>query len=64
LRLAGLINHAKRDLIGKYIDELPVLEVLPLIETFRFPALRVKHFEMAESDRSLSASVITTSILL
>lgn len=59
LRLAGLIGNrtAKRDLIDKYIDSvpMPVLEVLPLIEDIRVSRVKGKTlFEMQERDQSLT----------
>lgn len=58
LRLAGLIGNrtAKRDLINKYIDSvpMPVLEALPLIEDIRISRVKGKTlFELAENDFSL-----------
>nr|YP_010335902.1 protochlorophyllide reductase iron-sulfur ATP-binding protein [Tsunamia transpacifica]QUE27793.1 ChlL [Tsunamia transpacifica]UNJ14308.1 protochlorophyllide reductase iron-sulfur ATP-binding protein [Tsunamia transpacifica] len=59
LRLAGLIGNrtAQRDLIDKYIDNIPipVLEVLPLIEEIRVSRVKGKTlFEISEVDNSLS----------
>ena len=59
LRLAGLIGNrtAKRDLIEKYVDAvpMPILEVLPLIEDIRISRVKGKTlFEMAELDPSLN----------
>jgi Nitrogenase subunit NifH (ATPase) len=59
LRLAGLIGNrtAKRDLIEKYVDAvpMPILEVLPLIEDIRISRVKGKTlFEMATLDSSLS----------
>jgi light-independent protochlorophyllide reductase subunit L len=59
LRLAGLIGNrtAKRDLIDKYVEvcQMPVLEVLPLIEDIRVSRVKGKTvFEMAESEPSLT----------
>jgi light-independent protochlorophyllide reductase subunit L len=58
LRLAGLIGNrtAKRDLIEKYVDTvpMPILEVLPLIEDIRISRVKGKTlFEMSELDSSL-----------
>ena len=58
LKLAGLIGNrtAKRDLIDKYIDSVPVpvLEILPLIEDIRISRVKGKTlFEMAQKDSSL-----------
>ena len=54
LRLAGLVGNrtAKRDLIDKYVEAcpMPVLEVLPLIESVRVSRVKGKTlFEMASS---------------
>ena len=54
LRLAGLVGNrtAKRDLIDKYVEAcpMPVLEVLPLIESIRVSRVKGKTlFEMASS---------------
>jgi light-independent protochlorophyllide reductase subunit L len=59
LRLAGLIGNrtAKRDLIEKYVDAvpMPILEVLPLIEDIRVSRVKGKSlFEMSELDNSLT----------
>jgi light-independent protochlorophyllide reductase subunit L len=59
LRLAGLIGNrtAKRDLIEKYVDAvpMPILEVLPLIEDIRISRVKGKTlFEMSELDSSLN----------
>ncbi len=59
LRLAGLIGNrtAKRDLIEKYVDAvpMPILEVLPLIEDIRISRVKGKTlFEMSEIDTSLN----------
>jgi light-independent protochlorophyllide reductase subunit L len=59
LRLAGLIGNrtAKRDLIEKYMDTvpMPILEVLPLIEDIRVSRVKGKTlFEMAEIDKDLN----------
>jgi light-independent protochlorophyllide reductase subunit L len=59
LRLAGLIGNrtAKRDLIEKYVDSvpMPILEVLPLIEDIRISRVKGKTlFEMADIDSSLT----------
>nr|YP_010335706.1 protochlorophyllide reductase iron-sulfur ATP-binding protein [Chroothece richteriana]UNJ14112.1 protochlorophyllide reductase iron-sulfur ATP-binding protein [Chroothece richteriana] len=59
LRLAGLIGNrtSQRDLIDKYIDNIPipVLEVLPLIEEIRISRVKGKTlFEIAETNTSLS----------
>ena len=59
LRLAGLIGNrtAKRDLIEKYVDAvpMPILEVLPLIEDIRISRVKGKTlFEMSELDKSLN----------
>jgi light-independent protochlorophyllide reductase subunit L len=59
LRLAGLIGNrtSKRDLINKYIENvpMPVLEILPLIEDIRVSRVKGKTlFEMAEYDPSLN----------
>jgi light-independent protochlorophyllide reductase subunit L len=59
LRLAGLIGNrtAKRDLIDKYVEvcQMPVLEVLPLIEDIRVSRVKGKTiFEMAESEPTLT----------
>lgn len=58
LRLAGLIGNrtAKRDLIDKYVEHvpMPVLEILPLIEDIRISRVKGKTvFEMAETDPGL-----------
>nr|BDA97406.1 ligh-independent protochlorophyllide [Cryptomonas sp. NIES-345]BDA98367.1 ligh-independent protochlorophyllide [Cryptomonas sp. NIES-1327] len=59
LRLAGLIGNrtAKRDLIEKYVESvpMPILEVLPLIEDIRISRVKGKTlFEMEEVDKSLT----------
>lgn len=59
LRLAGLIGNrtAKRDLIDKYVEvcQMPVLEVLPLIEDIRVSRVKGKTvFEMAEAESNLT----------
>lgn len=59
LRLAGLIANrtSNRDLIDKYVEfcPMPVLEVLPLIETIRISRVKGKTlFEMAENNSSNS----------
>ena len=59
LRLAGLIGNrtAKRDLIEKYVDAvpMPILEVLPLIEDIRISRVKGKTlFEMSEMDPVLN----------
>lgn len=58
LRLLGLVANrtVKRDLIDKYIEvcQMPVLEILPLIEDIRISRVKGKTlFEMAEQDNSL-----------
>lgn len=58
LKLAGLIGNrtAKRDLIDKYIDcvPMPVLEILPLIEDIRISRVKGKTlFEMAQQNTDL-----------
>ncbi len=58
LRLAGLIGNrtAKRDLIDKYLETVPVpvLEVLPLIEDIRISRVKGKTiFEICEQEPAL-----------
>ena len=58
LRLAGLIGNrtAKRDLIDKYLETVPVpvLEVLPLIEDIRISRVKGKTiFEICEKEPAL-----------
>ncbi len=58
LRLAGLIGNrtAKRDLINKYLETvpIPVLEVLPLIEDIRVSRVKGKTiFEICEKEPAL-----------
>ena len=59
LRLAGLIGNrtSKRDLIDKYVEicQMPVLDVLPLIEDIRISRVKGKTvFEMSELEPSLT----------
>ena len=59
LRLAGLIGNrtSQRDLIDKYIENIPipVLEILPLIEEIRVSRVKGKTlFEISETEPSLS----------
>lgn len=58
LRLLGLIGNrtSKRDLIDKYVEicQMPVLEMLPLIEDIRVSRVKGKTlFEMAEKETTL-----------
>ena len=58
LRLAGLVGNrtAKRDLIDKYLETVPVpvLEVLPLIEDIRISRVKGKTiFEICEKEPAL-----------
>lgn len=59
LRLAGLIGNrtSQRDLIDKYVENIPipVLEILPLIEDIRISRVKGKTlFEIAETNSSLN----------
>nr|YP_009367754.1 ATP-binding subunit of protochlorophyllide reductase [Neodangemannia microcystis]ARK14738.1 ATP-binding subunit of protochlorophyllide reductase [Neodangemannia microcystis] len=59
LRLAGLVGNrtATRDLIDKYVSvcRIPVLDVIPLIETIRVSRVKGKTlFELTEIDSSLN----------
>lgn len=58
LRLAGIIGNrtSSRDLIDRYVSKvnIPILEILPLIEDIRISRIRGKTlFEMAEDDTNL-----------